>query len=147
MKATRLTALMPLALGAILAMAPSAGAASGAACQVSGTADFGSNPLKTGSNGIDLGFTNTTLTCPGSTPGSGTILGGTYTVGGKSYTVPRIKGSGNCTSNSSNGLLIVRWSDTTFTVLNVTSQPGPSAAELSYTGATVASVNLSPVNP
>jgi hypothetical protein len=151
MKHSRLTSLCVLtSVAALLAFAPSAPAASGGACQLKGTASFGSG-LNTTAKPFDYSFNGALSNCQSSvagSPTSGTVSAGeVYTdpATGKQYQMPRAQGNGSCGSSTTSGTAVAFWADGTRTVVTYNTTGATAAVHLQ--GSVVASVTLPPVNP
>jgi len=145
--------LIPLCLLvgiAMLALAPSAPAASGGACQLQGTASFGSG-LNATAKPFDYSFNGALTNCQSSvagSPASGTVSAGeVYTdpTSGKQYQLPRAQGNGSCASSTTSGTAVAFWVDGTRTVVTYSTTGATAAVHLS--GSVAASVTLPPVNP
>jgi hypothetical protein len=145
--------LIPLCLLvgiAMLAFAPSAPAASGGACQLQGTASFGSG-LNTTAKPFDYSFHGVLSNCQSSvagSPASGSVSAGEiYTdLGtGKQYQLPRAQGNGSCASSTTSGTAVAFWVDGTRTVVAYNTTGATAAVHLQ--GSVVASVTVPPVNP
>lgn len=151
MKRTSLTSLGVLtAVVALLAFAPSAPAASGGACQLKGTASFGSG-LGTTAKPFDYSFGGDLSNCQSTVAGaptSGTVSAGeVYTDPGtgKQYQMPRSLGDGSCASSKTNGTAVAFWADGTRTVVGYSTTGAAAAVVLQ--GTVVDSMFLTPVNP
>jgi hypothetical protein len=151
MKRTRLTPLCVLfGVVALLAFAPSAPAASGGACQLKGTASFGSG-LNTTAKPFDYSFNGALSNCQSSvagSPASGTVAAGeVYTdpPTGKQYQMPRALGNGSCGSSQTNGTAVAFWADGTRTIVAYSTTGATAAVHLQ--GTVVDSMFLTPVNP
>jgi hypothetical protein len=144
-------ALLFLLVGiATLALAPSAPAASGGACQLDGTASFGSG-LNTTTKPFDYSFNGTLSNCQSNvagSPTSGTVSAGeVYTdpATGKQYQMPRSQGNGSCASSTTSGTAVAFWADGTRTVVAYDTTGAAAAVQLQ--GSVAGSVTLAPVNP
>jgi len=151
MKRTRLTPLCVLfGVAALLAFAPSAPAATGGACQLKGTASFGTG-LGTTDKPFDYSFHGDLTNCQSNVAGaptSGTVSAGeVYTdpATGKQYQMPHSQGNGSCGSSTTSGTALAAWADGTRTVVSY-STTGATAA-VSLQGSVVDSVFVPPVNP
>ena len=146
--------LMPLCLlaatFALLAFAPSALAASGGACQLQGTASFGSG-LNTTAKPFDYSFGGDLSNCQSSvagSPTSGTVAAGeVYTdpATGSRYQMPRSQGNGSCASSTTSGTAVAFWADGTRTIVSYDTTGATAAVQLE--GSVVDSIVLTPVNP
>jgi hypothetical protein len=151
MKRTRLTPLCVLiGVAALLVFAPSAPAASGGACQLKGTASFGSG-LNTTAKPFDYSFHGDLSNCQSSvagSPTSGTVLAGeVYTdpATGKQYQMPRAQGEGSCASSTTNGTAVAFWADGTRTIVAYSTTGATAGVFLQ--GTVIDSMFLTPVNP
>jgi hypothetical protein len=151
MKRTRLTPLSVLfGVVALLAFAPSAPAASGGACQLKGTASFGSG-LNTTAKPFDYSFNGALSNCQSNVAGaptSGTVSAGeVYTdpATGKQYQMPRAQGNGSCGSSTTSGTAVAFWADGTRTVVTYNTTGATAAVHLE--GTVADSVTIPPVNP
>jgi hypothetical protein len=135
---------------ALLAFAPSAPAASGGACQLKGTASFGSG-LNTTAKPFDYSFNGALSNCQSSvagSPASGTVSAGeVYTdpATGKQYQMPRAQGDGSCASSQTNGTAVAFWADGTLTIVAYSTTG--AAAAVSLQGTVIDQMFLTPVNP
>jgi hypothetical protein len=151
MKRTRLTPLCVLfGVAALLAFAPSAPAASGGACQLKGTASFGTG-LGTTDKPFDYSFNGNLTNCQSNVAGaptSGTVSAGeVYTdpATGKQYQMPRSQGNGSCGSSTTSGTAVAFWADGTRTVVTYSTTGATAAVQLQ--GTVIDTVFLPPVNP
>jgi hypothetical protein len=151
MNRTSLTSLGVLAAGiALLAFAPSAPAASGGACQLKGTASFGSG-LGTTAQPFDYSFNGDLSNCQSNVAGaptSGTVSAGeVYTdpSTGKQYQMPRAQGDGSCASSNTNGFAVAFWADGTRTIVSYSTTGATAAVVLQ--GTVIDSMFVTPVNP
>jgi hypothetical protein len=137
-----------LAAIATLALAPAAPAASGGACQLQGTASFGSG-LNTTAKPFDYSFNGTLSNCQSNVAGaptSGTVSAGeVYTDSGKQYQLPRSQGNGSCGSSTTSGTAVASWADGTRTIVSYSTTGAAAAVHLQ--GTVVASIIVPPVNP
>ena len=145
--------LIPLCLMAgiaTLAFAPSAPAASGGACQLQGTASFGSG-LNTTAKPFDYSFNGNLTNCQSNvagSPASGTVSAGeVYTDPGtgKQYQLPKSQGNGSCASSTTNGTAVAFWADGTRTVVSYSTTGAAAAVRLE--GVVSDGITLPPVNP
>jgi hypothetical protein len=151
MKRTRLMPLCVL-VGAValLASAPSAPAASGGACQLQGTASFGSG-LNTTAKPFEYSFNGNLTNCNSNVPGaptSGTVSAGevyTDSATGNQYRFPLSQGNGSCGSSTTSGTALATWSDGTRTIVNYSTTG--AAAAVTLQGSVVDSFILEPVDP
>jgi hypothetical protein len=151
MKHARLTPLSLLACAiALLAFVPAAPAASGGACQLQGTASFGSG-LNTTAKPFDYSFNGALSNCQSSvagSPTSGTVAAGeVYTDPGtgKQYQMPRSQGNGSCASSTTSGTAVAFWADGTRTIVAYDTSGAAAAVQLE--GSVVDSLTLTPLNP
>jgi hypothetical protein len=141
--------LLPAAL-ALLAFAPAAPAASAGACQLQGTASFGSG-LNTTAKPFDYSFNGNLSSCQSNVAGaptSGTVSAGeVYTDPGtgKQYQMPRSQGNGSCANSTTSGTAVAFWADGTRTIVGYDTTGATAAVELE--GSVVDSLTLTPVNP
>jgi hypothetical protein len=145
---------MPLcvlcSVAALLALAPAAPAASGGACQLQGTASFGTG-LGTAAQPFDYSFNGALSNCQSNVPGAPTA--GTVSAGeiytdpgtGKQYQLPLSQGNGSCASSTTSGTAVAFWADGTRTV--VAYDTTGAAAAVSLQGTVVDSVTAPPVDP
>lgn len=151
MKRTTRTSLCVLAgVVALLAFAPSASAASGGACQLKGTASFGSG-LGTTAKPFDYSFNGALTNCQSNVAGaptSGTVSAGeiyTDPATGKQYQMPKSQGNGSCASSTTSGTAVAFWADGSRTIVSYNTTGAAAAVHLE--GSVAVSVTLNPVNP
>jgi hypothetical protein len=150
MKRARLTLSVLTSVAALLVFAPSAPAASGGACQLKGTASFGSG-LNTEAKPFDYSFHGDLSNCQSSVAGaptSGTVSAGeVYTdpATGKQYQMPRALGEGSCASSNTNGTAVAFWADGTLTIVAYSTTGATAGVFLQ--GTVIDSMFLTPVNP
>lgn len=151
------------AVTSVLAVGAAAGvmssqAASGGACQLSGSADFSPNGPGTADT-FGYSFTGTLSNCESNSnsPASGTIAegqvvtetvtltnpDGTTTTGTAAYQEPVASGTGavpgnSCAAGDTSGTSVVTWADNTTTVIDYTTQSAAAGVEL--TGSVVPGV-------
>jgi hypothetical protein len=153
-----LSALGLIGCAAALIAAPGAPAApTGHGCKLDAVANFGSTPLKAGTNPFGFTLSGTLADCktdPGAAaagPSSASLqIGGVYTApNGHQYRLPAGTGSGGCAHTGPtqwNGTAIIRWAGGGVTVQKLTvTSAGPVADVLG--GPAEASVQLQPLDP
>src|SRR2546428_7636336 len=108
--------LLFLALGvaALLALAPTAFAASGGGCQLQGTASF-TPGLNNNAQNFAYSFNGNLTGCQSSeagAPASGAVSAGeAVTIGGQQFQEPVPSGNGGCESSTTSGTAVVTWAD------------------------------------
>jgi hypothetical protein len=159
----KLALLVVVSIAAAIALAGSAGAASGGGCQLQGNASF-SPGLGATSRAFTYGFAGNLTGCQSTVAGApttGTVEAGktqtrSYTdpVTGVSHTVtyqePIAQGTGGCSNSTTNGTGIVTWSDGTISVLNYSTTGAAAAVNLSGTVApsvTLTALDAQPGDP
>jgi hypothetical protein len=159
----KLALLVVVSIAAAIALAGSAGAASGGGCQLQGNASF-SPGLGATSRAFTYSFAGNLTGCQSTVAGApttGTVEAGktqtrSYTdpVTGVSHTVtyqePIAQGTGGCSNSTTNGTGIVTWSDGTISVLNYSTTGAAAAVNLSGTVApsvTLTALDAQPGDP
>jgi hypothetical protein len=137
-----------LGVAALLALAPSAFAASGGGCQLQGTASF-TPGLNSNAQNFAYSFHGDLSSCQSSetgAPASGAVSAGeAVTIGGQQFQEPVPSGNGSCETSTTSGTAIVTWADGTKTVVQYSTTGAAAAVDLQ--GTVVPFVTLQAINP